>query len=234
MIPRHHIETAARLSRDIYRDLDAFRDTADLYGVEIGAWFDHGDTQAALCRGRDYAAAYLVFRGTQPRIHQLQDVLTNLAVYPSRWAGAGRAHAGYVAALGRVRYQARLMAERVASSIPLYVAGHSMGGALATLYADWVSADVPDRHRLAGLITFGAPAAATMEAHRPMLERMPVERFVMPGDLARLWPPVLFRHPGPARRLAPISWWPGPLSRHDMGDYALSLCTEPSQTKDGG
>ena len=223
MIARHHIETAARLSRDIYRDPAVFADKAIRYGTGVDAWFDHGDTQAALCGGRDHDAAYLVFRGTQPRIRHLQDMIANLSVYPTRWAGAGRAHAGYAAALGRVRYQARLMAERVASSIPLYVAGHSMGGALATLYADWVSADVPDRHRLAGLITFGAPAAATMEAHRPMLERMPVERFVMPGDLAPLWPPVVFRHPVPARRLRPVFWWPGPLSRHDMGDYALSI-----------
>lgn len=223
MIPRQHVQIAAWLSRDVYLDGAELAATAADYHVTVEAFMEHGDSQVALCRSEIHGGAFLAFRGTQPQVHHLQDILANLAVYPSRWAGAGRAHSGYVAALERVRYRARMLAEQVPSEIPLYVTGHSMGGALATLYADWVSADVPDRHRLAGLITFGAPSPATKAAHRPMLERVKtVLRFTVPGDLAPLWPPFLFAHPAPASRLPALTRWPDPLSRHQMRGYALS------------
>lgn len=223
MIPRNHVQVAAWLSRDVYLDGERMGEAVADYDVTLEAFIEHGDTQVALCRSEIHGAAFLAFRGTQPQVHHLQDILANLALYPSRWAGAGRAHSGYVAALERVRFRTRIFAEQVASEIPLYVTGHSMGGALATLYADWVSADVPDRHKLAGLITFGAPAAATMAAHGPMLDRMPVLRFTVPGDLAPLWPPFLFSHPVPASQLAAMTRWPDPLSRHQMRGYALSV-----------
>src|SRR5690606_26853984 len=123
----------------------------------------HAGTQAALCRADDGSAAALVFRGTEATRWRLLDILANVKVVGRPWAGDGWAHRGYADALSRLSYPARRMADGVSSAIPLFVTGHSMGGALATLYAAWVTADHLDGHRMAGLITFGAPKAATGE-----------------------------------------------------------------------
>lgn len=221
MSRRSHDAIAARLSRDIYLDRVPFEQACVRDGLMPSKWFDHRGTQAALVCGA--GAAWLVFRGTEASQFRLLDIVANLKVLPRPWSGEGWVHGGYADVLERVRYKARRMADHVASTVPLYVTGHSLGGAAATLYAAWVSSDREDGHRLAGLTTFGAPKAGSRRALVSVVERMRVFRYVMPLDPAPTWPLALYGHPGPAIVLQPRSAWPGPVRRHSVDGYAAAL-----------
>jgi triacylglycerol lipase len=95
------------------------------------------------------AAAIVAFRGTQP--NQPIDVWTDVDVAQSAWTRPGeRVHQGFEQALNdRVwrRINARLQALAGRS---VWVTGHSLGAALATLAGDRLD-------QVAGIYTFGAP-----------------------------------------------------------------------------
>ncbi len=216
----------AKLSRDIYLDETTFRRVVAVYGVEVVEMFDHGDSQAALCRSLSPSAAFLVFRGTEATGLRVVDIVANFRVLGTPWAGEGLAHRGYDAALSRVRFPARRFADLVPSSVPLYLTGHSLGGSLATLYSGWVTSDREFGHNIAGLVTFGAPKAATAEAFTALRSRVDlIQRLTMPGDIAPAWPFGLFAHPVAGQELAPVTRW-GPLSRHSMGGYADAVAAQ--------
>lgn len=229
-----HDAVAAQLARDVYLDRVPFEMAcvrAGLVPVEV---YDHAGTQAALVRvgpgsaagasGELAPAAWLVFRGTEASRLRLVDMAANLLLRPKLWSGAGWVHCGYADALERIRDDARSLAERVSWEVPLYACGHSLGGVLATLYAAWVAHDRRRGHRLAGLVTLGAPRGGSALALAPLRGRVPVRRYVMPGDPAPWWPGPLFRHPpGEPIRLTPASWWPGPLARHSVAGYAAAV-----------
>lgn len=220
-----HDAIAAALSRDVYLDRIPFERACMRLGVTPADWYDHAGTQAALVRSPE--AAWLVFRGTEASRLRWIDIAANVKVWPRPWAGDGWAHSGYADALERIRYGARRLAETVSTEIPLYAVGHSLGGALASAYTAWVAADYVHGHRLAGLITFGAPKCGTAAAMAPIARRgWPVRRYVMPGDAAPLWPLGLYSHPAPAIRLAPLDHWPGPVSRHSVDRYATAVALQ--------
>lgn len=222
MRPHPHDAVAAALSRDIYLDPVAFERACVRDGLVPVQWYDHRGTQAALVRSAD--AAWLVFRGTEATSLRLLDLVANVKLAPRPWSGQGWVHGGYADALERVRDHARRMAERVSAEIPLYVTGHSLGGAVGTLYAAWVTADRVYGHRIAGLVTFGAPRAGSPAALRPIAEHSRVRRYAMPWDPAPWWPWPLYRHPpGAAIRLQAAGWWPGPLARHAVAGYAEAV-----------
>lgn len=205
--------TLARLSSAVYEDWPVFEGRAAELGFATAAVFDHAGTQAALVSRED--SAVIVFRGTEASRAVVIDLVANLGV-PVRWAGEGRVHSGYVRAFNRISYEVRTMAEQVSSEVPLFLTGHSMGGALAELYAAWTS------HNLAGVITFGTPK--TMSRRAALAIRCEIRRIVMPFDFAQCWPPIpILGHPGPKIRLVPVTWYPGPVTRHDINGYVRSL-----------
>jgi pimeloyl-ACP methyl ester carboxylesterase len=193
-------------------------------GGSLIAWRDHADAQAMFVmggtvQGGDQCAAF-VFRGTEASRARWRDLTDNLGT-ARRWSGAGRAHSGYLTGLERTRDAARAWAEKLPSAVPLYVTGHSMGGAIATLFASWYYREHPDDH-LAGLVTFGAPKALDGEAAARIA--CPIHRYAVPLDFAQVWPPSWrLVHPAPAIALRSALRWPGPVSRHSIENYVASL-----------
>jgi pimeloyl-ACP methyl ester carboxylesterase len=226
--------TLARLAADIYREPETFEALAARSGIELRKWWCREGTQAALVECGQWAA--LVFRGTQltsghPR-ERLRDWSVNLRIATTTWSGPGRVHAGYLTALKRVRYEAREFAEAVSATKPIYVAGHSLGGALASGYAAWVSythvCDVTPHH-VAGLVTFGAPSFGTAKAMQPLYERVPVVRWVRGQDMAPTWVPW-FRCPRTGlQRLPGGSGQPRAVTDHDADGYATALAERVRQ-----
>lgn len=225
-------------------DLDLARLSAAVYEVPWSAaagavaatgWtlvdppYDHGDAQAMLCRRQDAPLEALVFRGTEATRLRVSDVLSNTGL-PGRWAGPGRAHSGYAAHLSRIMLPA--LQRYSQTDMPTLVTGHSLGGALATLFAAYLCWQ--DDRPPAALVTFGSPKA--LDAAGAGQVTCPTRRYEIRGDFAPWWPPsLLLRHPAPATWLPGRQWWHGPLRRHSIDAYvdALGRGMEPERTRPG-
>lgn len=136
----------------------------------------------------------LVFRGTQTALFQAEGALAHFwadlcADLDARFTEdplGGFVHRGFQTALDEV-WSELLPCLSGASDRPLWVTGHSLGGALATLAA--VRSTM-----IHGLYTFGSPRVGD----RTFVERfrMPAFRFVHYRDGVPVLPPAPYRHAG--------------------------------------
>ena len=206
----------AWLSNAIYSKQVVFESEVYGRGFIVGYFFDHNGTQAALVNGK--TASALVFRGTEASKWKIRDIWSNLTwPMPTIWQGKGKAHSGYSAHLSFIGHRALEMAEDVSSATPLYVTGHSLGGAIATVFASWYFYEHP-QYKLKSLVTFGAPKALNRKANEMIY--CPVFRYAVKGDFAPHWPPVPgLVHPAPATWLPPLKSYHGMFKRHDAKGY---------------
>ena len=189
----------------------------------VGGLSDLGtDTQGFVAvrrAGDDMDMAVVSFRGTE----NLRDWETNLRhsltladfPHPDANGTTGRVHQGFDNAFSSVKDQVdRNLA--LASGCPIFITGHSLGGALATLGAAYLSG--PD---LTACYTFGAPRVGDQGFANCL--RIPVYRVVNPLDTVPLVPGWLqgYRHAGIQRTLGgtspletlrqclgvPVRWW---------------------------
>jgi len=142
----------AHLSKVIYkkrkRDVEA---VTEPWGLELEQWEwrNQGPTHVAVWRTPDHILT--VFRGTNEKADWADNL--RLGRLPH---GFGRVHSGFAGALARVECEllAKLSALLSDQSRTLWIAGHSLGGALATLLAaKLVLANIP----IEGVYTFGQP-----------------------------------------------------------------------------
>jgi len=160
----------SEISRTIYRRTDrpAFFDRV---GFREHRFFDTGGTHGALVMG--HTVAVVVFRGTT----DLRDWLTNLRMAPEPWPQGGAVHGGFARALDEVWPD--VVAEVQTLELPVFVTGHSLGGALATLAAA--------RHPFAAAYTFGAPRVGNAAFYQSL--RSPLHRVVHHRDVVPTLPP---------------------------------------------
>jgi triacylglycerol lipase len=89
----------------------------------------------------------VAFRGTQPG--QWQDVLADANIVLAPWE-SGRVHLGFKNAFNVIRPQLDPLVQTLTQGRTLWICGHSLGAALATLAADHYTAT-------RGVCTFGSP-----------------------------------------------------------------------------
>ena len=154
------------------------------------------EAQASLLRAKDGSYHILVFRGTS----KLQDWIANLNAPAVRWWGKGTVHKGFMEAFVKIW-------EVVAPALqdikgPLFYAGHSLGGALATLTA---SLRAPT-----ALYTFGSPRVGNRTFTESM-EHIHVHRVVNRHDVVPTLPlpggPLDYCHVGKLHRLGTLAKW---------------------------
>ena len=148
----------AWLSALVYSDWKVVRRELRARDFWLAKIWDNGDTQGMLVYAPGHEWAAIVFRGTEASRIVREDIMANFGE-PTPWAGRGKAHSGYAKALLKVAWPALQMAEQVSSAIPLYVAGHSMGGSLATLFSAWYARIFPGYKLAALAAAFGALAS---------------------------------------------------------------------------
>ena len=154
----------------------------------VGALSDAGtDTQGfvAVRRVGDAMDMGVVsFRGTENEQDWKTNLRYSLTPVDSPQAGgsewAGKVHQGFLAAFRSVRDQVDRYLPW-AEGLPIFITGHSLGGALATLGAAYLSG-----WGLAACYTFGAPRVGDMGFSRSL--RTPIYRVVNPGDPVPLVP----------------------------------------------
>jgi len=157
--------------------------TVNLDEVEF---FNEADTEAALIKPTSSARfAALIFRGTT----DLMDWLTDFEAIPVEWKRGGLVHVGFAEAITQVENQiTESLKKKVPPDCPLFVAGHSLGAALATLAASLFKPCV--------LYNFGSPRVGDRD-FATSLSGVSIYRVVNNRDVVTTVPPPLpFHHVG--------------------------------------
>jgi hypothetical protein len=114
------------------------------------AYMDVGGTQVLVVDGQtrdSHAVRVIAFRGTEP--DDLRDILDDLKFLPKHWAAGGTVHGGFAGAFDRVKESVLAAIDGARPDGKVFVTGHSLGAALATLTASLASQ--------VRLVTFGSP-----------------------------------------------------------------------------
>ena len=181
----------AELSRFIYRSVEYENREKILreVGLREVAYFEAFATQASLIEsiGEKGRFGILVFRGSS----DLYDWITNLDIKMTRWSGGGEVHEGFVKSLKVVWPK---ISQRLRSAAqPVYVVGHSLGGALAVMAA------LRLKEKVKAVYTFGAPRLGNLEFVKTA-DGMKIYRVVNHLDVVPTVPPSFklleFRHAG--------------------------------------
>jgi triacylglycerol lipase len=193
-----------------FEDNDLERERLD-YALRSGAFnlirtFDHKSTQAFLAKNDEFAV--LSFRGTQQ--DKWEDIQTDIDVIREKTVD-GKVHVGFKTAFDDVKdLVLEALRNNIGDKMPLYITGHSLGAALATVATKELEAEFADQ--LAACYTFGSPRVGDGQYEKSI--KAPVYRIVNATDIVTLLPFFLgtFAHVGDARYL----------SRHQVnGVYVL-------------
>lgn len=136
--------TFAKLSATTYDNPKDSKSKFKELGYDIVEFFDVKGAQAYLLKGaNDYV---LSFRGTE--VSQPSDVLADLKAGKNIEACGGKVHVGFKGELNKVW---PAIEKAIANIDTVYVTGHSLGAAMATIAASRMQTKVT------ALITFGSP-----------------------------------------------------------------------------
>lgn len=139
------------------------------------------DTQAFLAESKD-GYAVLAFRGTE--VTKRQDLVIDAnAVKVS--VLEGRIHGGFRAAFESVADDVENSVLKL-PDIPLYITGHSLGAALATVATQRLEHKLKLRERIAACYTFGSPRVG--DTHYDIEFKSPIYRIVNTTDIVTIIP----------------------------------------------
>lgn len=166
------------------------------------------DTQAFVATNGDYAI--LAFRGTE--VSKKTDILIDAKV--SRITDIeGRVHSGFHAAYESVRESIEKCILGM-NEIPLYITGHSLGAALATVATQELEINPIIKSRIAACYTYGSPRVGNTQYDKNF--KAPIYRMVNTTDIVTVIPLLamgyvhigdvrfLGRKPGDTIRRVPI------------------------------
>jgi hypothetical protein len=155
------------------------------------------DTQAFLVSNGEYAV--LAFRGTE--VTKKTDIATDAKASKASVI-EGRVHRGFAEAYKSVEAQV-LKGIGKTGGLPLYITGHSLGAALATVAAQYLERDPVLRDQIAACYTFGSPRVGNREYDREFKSAM--YRVVNTTDIVTVVPLLAmgYIHIGDVRFLEP-------------------------------
>jgi len=176
-------------------------------GFELIQTFDseETDTQAFLAKSQEYAV--LAFRGTSSK----KDIVTDAKAIKARMS-EGEVHTGFVGAYKSIMSDIKDEIKKEIKKrpgFPLYITGHSLGAALATVATQYLEKDqiqgskAPLRDQIAACYTFGSPRVGDKFFGEKL--KSPVYRVVNTTDIVTVVPLMLmgYSHIGDVRFLGP-------------------------------
>ncbi len=158
--------------------------------------FNRNGTQAFIAKNDEFAV--LAFRGTQP--NKWEDVRTDLRVIKQRTI-EGKVHTGFKNAFDDVKDEiVDMLRKSIGKEMPLYITGHSLGAALATVATQELEEEFHDL--IAACYTFGSPRVGDGKYEKGI--KAPFYRIVNTTDIVTLVPFFLgtFVHVGDPRYLS--------------------------------
>lgn len=185
----------AEIATLVYADETYSRTRMRAAGFRQILFFDRAGTHAVIAANDRFAV--IAFRGSEiwkrsdrfdPQ-HVFADFRTNIDIRLADWEGGGSVHRGFKEALGAVWGEMAPVIERLQGhGLTIWLTGHSLGAALATLAADRLQ-DVQ------GLYTFGSPRVGDTAFGEHF--HLPAFRVVNGDDIVASVPAKIpFRHVG--------------------------------------
>ena len=141
----------ANVSAITYEDPKTAKAKFKTLGYAIVEFFDIDNAQAYLLKGSD-GTHVLSFRGTE--VSEPSDILADLKAGKNIEAVGGKIHVGFK---GEINKLWPTIEKAVANIDSLYVTGHSLGAAMATIASGRMQSKVTS------LITFGSPRVGNKE-----------------------------------------------------------------------
>lgn len=177
----------ALASKMAYLEIDAIRAETTRWGFERAEFFRQNRTEGFIAW--DSQCVLLSFRGTK----ELGDWLTDLNAIRAE-VSWGKVHKGFLDAFNDARQVlSGLLHEAAAADKLVWITGHSLGGALATI----MLGELLESQKIHGIYTFGQPRAVNREAQaklkNPCANRY--FRFVNDDDVVTKLP-ALLQHVG--------------------------------------
>jgi len=142
--------------------------------------FDCEGSQAMLVEHKEYLV--LAFRGTET--DSLRDIKADADANIIKCETQGMIHRGFYAAYNLIRQDIEIAIDKPAlNKKPLYITGHSLGGALATVATKFT------KHKggLAACYTFGSPRVGNDDWINNI--KTPIHRLVNAADCVTMLPP---------------------------------------------
>ncbi len=139
------------------------------------------DTQAFIAKNDQFAV--LAFRGTE--VSKIEDIKID-AMASKLSVLDGRVHAGFRVAYESVAKEVEESLLKMDKELPLYITGHSLGAALATVATQRLEHNPRIRERIAACYTFGSPRVGN--SHYDIEFKSPIYRVVNTTDVVTVVP----------------------------------------------
>lgn len=162
-------------------ELDGFLTISDFTLIDV---FNTEGTQAFLASSDKYGMNVLSFRGTEADIKDIKADLNGVTIE----IDGATIHSGFYNAFNHVKHDIEKAIESLNNNgYPLYITGHSLGGALALLATKFLASD-----SLGACYTFGSPRVASSVFGDDI--KTPIYRIVNAADLVPRVPPAYIQH----------------------------------------
>jgi len=149
-------------------------------GMTLIKTFDSNGTQAILVENENLVA--LAFRGTEAT--SVKDIKADTNATSTRCESGGKIHSGFKEAYEEVSFEIQTYLDTMGEiRKPLFITGHSLGGALATIAAKRL--EYPGG--IAACYTFGSPRVGNQEWVSNI--KTPLYRLVNAADCVTMMPP---------------------------------------------
>lgn len=149
-----------------------------ILNAELVTTFNANGSQAVLIKTDDFVV--LSFRGTEPT--ELKDIKADAHATLTKCVTEGKVHSGFHTAFNLIEMDINQALKKF-TNLPLFITGHSLGGALATIAAKRITHAGGN----AACYTFGAPRVS--DDHWLMTMKTPIYRVVNSSDGVTMVPP---------------------------------------------
>ncbi len=165
---------------DSEKELEKLVDELKLFNMSIDKTFDKNGSQAMIVASDTYYI--LAFRGTE--VSSLKDIKSDLDAKTIVCESGGKVHEGFHKAFDELHVDIQeYLDENLHEKKPLFITGHSLGAALATIGAKRLTC----KHGIAACYTFGSPRVGDEEWMKGI--KTPIYRLVNAADPVTMLPP---------------------------------------------
>ena len=167
-------------SHDPVKEKALLESDLSIIRLKLDKTFDNGGSQAIMVSTDEFVV--LAFRGTESTCPR--DIKSDFRANRVLCASGGMVHSGFSAAYEQISFEIeRTLALPANKHKPLFITGHSLGGALATIAAKRIS----HQGGIAACYTFGSPRVG--DAIWMSEIKAPLYRIVNAADCVTMMPP---------------------------------------------